>query len=113
MTITAPQRPVMHSSEIRNGAVSYVGLLQETPVELLTGTPTATVTPTGPTLSNLAVSTSTTKINGTDVITGKAVTFKVLGGSAGTEYVVTITASTDTTPAQTLVRKVKYLVRDD
>ena len=113
MTITAPQRPVMHSSETRNGAVSYEGLLQETPAELLTGTPTASVSPSGPSVSNLAVTTETTTINGKDVATGKAVTFRVVGGSAGTEYVVTLTATTDSTPAQTLVRKVKSLVRDD
>lgn len=60
--------------------------------ELLTGTPTITVT--GPTASSPAVSTSPLLINGDTVEAGKAVTFTVSGGSANTTYSIHVSCGT-------------------
>jgi uncharacterized membrane protein len=69
--------------------------------ELLTGVPTVAST-AGLTFANQAVSVAELTINGQDVPIGKAVQFKVDTTSATVgEYTITITASTDSTPAQT------------
>lgn len=87
------------ASEVRNCAVDFSRKLDVG--ESLTGTPTVTISPTGPTLSDKAVNTSALTINGDVVPIGSAVQFKVTGGTAGV-YTITATCGTTATPAQTL-----------
>lgn len=96
----APQAHSKSSTEVRNIAVSFAGKLDSG--ELLTGVPTVTVSPSGPTLANKLVTTTAKTINGASVAAGAAVTFNVTGGTAGVKYTITITVGTDATPAQTL-----------
>ena len=103
-----PQLPVVYSGETRNGACSFANLLDSD--ELLTGTPTVTPSPAGPTISNVAVNTSTLTIDGESVVAGKAVQCKVTGQSAATLYELTFTVSTDATPAQTFKRTRQFWV---
>lgn len=105
ITVTVPR--VKHSSETRNAAVSMSGCLDSG--ETLSGTPT--VAATGITITSPAVSGSALTIDGVSVPAGEAVTFKVAGGTAGTDYTITITVSTSA--SQTIVRKVLLKVSDN
>lgn len=70
--------------------------------ELLTGTVTVTVSPTGPTVSNAAVSTAALTINGRTVIIGQAVQFKITGVTAAATYTCTASVATNSSPAETV-----------
>ena len=107
---TAPERPVAGVGETNNLSVSFVGVLDSG--ELLTGTPTATeVTSSDLTISNVAVNTAALVINDITVAIGKAVQCKVVGQlAASVLYTIKITAATDSTPAQTKIRYVKFKV---
>jgi hypothetical protein len=81
--------------------------------ELLTGTPVvAEVTTSDLTLSNPIVPTADTTVSLLQqmALADKCVQFTVEGGTAGTTYVVRITATTDATYAQTLVQEVQLRV---
>lgn len=108
MTSTAPQIQTMSAAETRLVSVDFSGKLDSG--ELLTGTVTTTVSPTGPTISNAAVNSTTLTINGESVAAGQAVQFKITGVTAATEYVVTLTVATDSTPAETLTGAVAIKV---
>jgi hypothetical protein len=72
----------------------------------LTGTPTvAEQTTSDLTLDDKAVNAATYScaVTGKTVAIGKAIEFTVAGGSAGTDYTVRCTCSTDSSPAETLV----------
>jgi len=105
----AQQVPSKLAAAARNGAISFVNELDST--ELMTGAATITVLPAGPTLSSKAVNTAGLTIDGTTVAAGQALQFHVTGGDAGVTYVVTASANTDATPAQTLVGQVEFRVR--
>ena len=107
---TSPEIRFITSGETRNVAVDMTGKLDSG--ETLTGTPTVTVSPTGPTLSNKAVNTSTLVINGSSVTAGYAIQFKITGATAGTLYTITCTCGTTSTPAQTLVEYVMVQCQD-
>jgi hypothetical protein len=95
--------PQIHSKKVsagRNGAISFDDYLE--PDELLTGTPTVTASPSGLTISNARVSEDELTINERAVAAGRAVQFRVSGGTAGTRYVITATCGTTSDPAQTL-----------
>ena len=98
--ILAPQVHCKSVAEVRLCSVSFDDVLDVG--ELLTGSVTTTVSPAGLTIANEAVSTAILTINGCDVAIGRAIQFKASGGTTMTEYTVTITVSTDSTPAQTL-----------
>ena len=100
--ITAPQTHVKTASEVRTGAVSFDGKLETG--ETLTGTPTCTVTPASgaPTVDNVAVTTAEKTINGDAVATGRALTFRATGGTAGATYNLLFSCGTNSTPAQTV-----------
>ena len=69
----------------------------------MTGTPTITEDTTSDlTLSNKIVSTADLTINDKTVVTGRAVQFRVSGGTAGVTYTISIQVGTDSTPGQTL-----------
>lgn len=103
--LTAYPTRVKAPTEVWNAEVSLAGKLK--PNEVLTGTPT--VSASGLTLSAAAVSTKPLVINGDQVETGKAVLFTVSGGTAATDYVITVTATTST--SQTLVVYCRVNVR--
>ena len=54
--------------------------------------------------------TGTIEVNGLEVSIGKGVLFRVTGGTSCTDYLLTITVTTNSTPAQTLVAKVHLQV---
>ena len=106
--IAADQVPVFAAGDTRNGAVSFADQLDSG--EVLTGTPTIEEqTSSDLTISNAAVSTAVQTINGLSVAIGEAVQFTVSGMTAS-KYTLKITATTDSTPAQTLVRYVQFRV---
>lgn len=100
MTSLAPQRQTMSADETRLVSIDFTDKLDSG--ELLTGTVTVTVDPTGPTLSNKAVSATALTINGRSVIAGQAVQFKITGVTAGETYTCTASVATDSTPAETV-----------
>lgn len=109
---TAPQRHTKSVSEVANVAIDLRGLLDSG--ELFQGTPTITeVTTTDLTLSNKAINGSSLVINGQTCVAGQAVTFRVSGGVAGSEYAINITATTNATPAQTRLVKIRLRVVAD
>lgn len=103
---TSRERQQKTVSEVRNISVSFEGKLDTG--ELLTGTPTITlsspsISPEDITTSNAIVNTSALTINGQTVAIGEAVQFKVSGGTvANSPYTFKISCDTDATPAQTL-----------
>lgn len=107
MSHIAPQVPITYAGATRNVAVSFSNELDTG--ELLTGTPTVVeITSSDLTLGSKAVSTADLEINGETCPTGEAVQFSVSGMVSGTTYKVSITVSTDATPAQTLVTIVEF-----
>lgn len=107
---TAPQRPMAAVGETNNFAVSVAGSLDTD--ESVTGTPTiAEQTTSDLTISNVAVSSSVLTINGESVAVGAAIQFKVLGQlEAKSAYLLKITFTTSSSPAQTKVKYIKFRV---
>ena len=92
MPIPCPELYQMSNGETKNVAVSFDRELRSGVT--LSGTPTITVSPTGPTLSNKVVSTADLTILGKLVLTGRAVQFRIAGAAATAgRYIVTITVS--------------------
>ena len=99
----------MDSGATRNVQVGFLDKLDSG--ELLSGTPTVTVSPTGPTISNVGRNTTALTIDGESHAINQAVTYTITGGTAGVEYTYTVTCATDATPAQTLIGKcVVYVI---
>lgn len=107
---TAPQQPVLVPGEVRLCSVSFDDVLDSG--ESLTGVVTcAEQTTTDLTFANQAVSAASLTINNKTVTAGRAVQFMVSGQLvANSPYVVLITVSTDSTPAQTLKKCIKFQV---
>lgn len=101
MPARASQIPDKHPSETEVGLADFGPSLRSG--ELLTGTPTTSVSPTGPTISNVGVTVAEETIGGVTVAIGEGVIFSIAGGTAETIYDITITATTTGTPARTLV----------
>jgi hypothetical protein len=97
----APQIRTKHPDETRSAAVSFDDVLDSG--ELLTGTPTVTIDPSGPTLSNKRVNTGTIVVDGRSVVAGRGVQFSVAGGTDGERYEITVTCGTDASPSQTVI----------
>lgn len=98
----------MVQGETRNVSHSFAGRLDDG--ELLTGTPLVVeVTTSILTLTNKVVSTAILTINKISVPVGEAVQFKVVASATGT-YTVKITATTDASPAQTLIETIDIVV---
>jgi hypothetical protein len=83
------------------------------PDELITGTPTLAAGASGVTFSGAAVTASEEEILGQLVPAGKAVTFSgnTTAATAG-EYRLLMTASTNSSPAQTRMTRVKVTIID-
>ena len=94
-------------SELVQVQVDFTDALEGS--EVLTGTPTATVSPAGPTVGSKAVNSSTSTVNGRAVAASVAVTFTVTGGTANVDYTVQVaTASaTQTTLMRDLILRVE------
>lgn len=101
MSTKANQVREQNPGETLNHAVDCSGRLASG--ELLTGTPTVSISPTGPTISNAQVNGSTVTINGNSCIAGKAVLFTLAGLTLGTDYTITISCGSNSTPAETIV----------
>jgi hypothetical protein len=110
--ITAAQQPAFATGDVRLCAVSFAAQLDSG--ESLTGTPTvAEQTTSDLIIASVAVSSAALVINGRPVAAGSAVQFKVSGQKAsGLPYKLKITATTNSSPAQTLVRYVQFVVQD-
>lgn len=111
-SISARQPVIKHSGEIIRVPVDFTNLL--TSGVTLTGTPTVAASPSGLTISGVAVNDSAISLPspnaGVTIAIGKAVLFTVAGGTSGTDYVVTVTAVTST--GQTRVITGTLQVRD-
>lgn len=105
------QHYCMQAGSIRTPKISFLSGLDSG--ELLTAdstAPTATVSPSGLTVSSLAINTDAVTINGESHAAGQALIFSVSGGSAGTVYTITLTVYSDATPAQKFVKDIKLTV---
>ena len=111
MSHKAPQIHSKTESEIRNAAYDFTDALEDG--ELLTGTPTVEDPADGLTIDNVRVNTAAIEILGVEVAVGKAVQWRVSGGTAGTTYTLDIEADTDATPAQTLRGEAVLVVEED
>lgn len=98
--VTAPQRHKITAGETRNIAIDCRGKLDSG--ETMTGTPIITISPSGPTLSNKAVNGSTITVNGASCTAGQALQCKVTGCTANTEYTISASCGTTSSPAQTI-----------
>ena len=111
MGATAQQVPSKTESEVVNGAVSFVDVLDKG--ERLTGTPTIDAV-TDLTFANILVSTVILIINNNSVPAGMAVQFSVSGGLAATgTYTIPVVCGTDSIPAQTRRGKLTLTVESD
>lgn len=107
----APQIGTKTVSEVRNSAFDFTDALDDE--ELLTGTPTVEDPAGGLTIDNVRVNTAAIEILGVEVAVGKAVQWRVSGGTAGVTYTLDIEADTDATPAQTLRGEAVLIVEPD
>ncbi len=94
--------------ETRNAGISFDDWFGDD--EVLIGTPTVVASPVGLTITNAQVNTEEVTINGLSVPIGKAVLFTVTGGTSCTDYLLTATCGTNSTPAQTVIGKVRLQV---
>lgn len=110
--IYAPQRPTATPGDVRIGSVSFANQLDSG--ELLTGTPTVVeVTTTDLTITNKVITTTAATINSVSALAGQAVQFLVSGMLvAHSPYTIKITAVSNSTPAQTFVRYVRFDVEN-
>ena len=88
--ITCPQVYCKTPTEVRGVAVDMRGVLTQD--EVLTGTPTITVS--GPSTSAAVVTTTVQTINKASVDVGQAITFTISGGSDATDYSIKVSCST-------------------
>lgn len=96
--LNAPQTHHKAGGETRNPAIDFTGKLDSG--ETLTGTPSVTASPSGLTIANVKVNTTTLTINDASCTAGQAVQFTVAGGTAGVTYTITATCDSTSTPAQ-------------
>lgn len=79
--------------------------------EILTGTPTVVeVGSSDLTISDVGLNAADETIAGRVALVDQAVAFTVAGGTAGEEYTIRITATTDATYAQTLIEQITLRV---
>ena len=88
--LTCQQTYYKTPTEVRNVQVDMQGVLRQG--EVLTGTPTITVT--GPTASSPVVTSTLTLMNGQTVEAGKGITFTISGGTDGTTYAIKVSCGT-------------------
>jgi len=104
MTIKMHQRPVIGVGDVRVVSVDMTDEL-DTGVSL-TGVPTVSVSPAGPTFDNQGINSAAINVLDRSVSSGKAVQFRITGGLVlGTTYTITVTCGTNGTPPETFQRK--------
>jgi len=108
---TARERPTFAVGESNLCSVDMRGVLDDG--ELIDSVSSVAEVPnvgtaTDLTITNEIVSQADLVINGLTVPTGKAVQFLVSGQSLNTDYTLKITFVTDSSPAQTKVKYVKF-----
>lgn len=92
-SVYALETIAIHPNESRLFPVDFTGALDED--ELLTGTPTVSIDPTGPDLSEQAVNTqATTNGQGQAVVAFKSALVRISGVSAPQNYVLSVTCET-------------------
>lgn len=94
----APQIVCMGKSRTKRAAIDLTGQLRDGVT--LTGTPTVTVSPSGPTLTAKTTNAAAIDINGTEVAIAHAVTVLIAGG--GTAGTYTLSVSCATTDSETI-----------
>ncbi len=101
------------AGETVNVLVDFTAVLDQddTINELISSVTSVAAAPSGPTISNSAVTTKARKINGVQVAAGKAISFTVAAGTNGVEY--TLTCTVVTSGSQTRVRKLTLIVTDE
>jgi hypothetical protein len=99
MSLENTAQPTLYKTPAakRNVTVSFVNELEDG--DLLTGTPTITVSPSGPTLSAAIVNTASKHIEIPDkehwAKPGQAVQFSVAGGTAAVTYTISVQCNTE------------------
>lgn len=101
MPARAKQIEDKHPSETDVGLADFGPSLRSG--ELLATLSSISVSPTGPTISNAGITATDETIQGITVTAGEGIIFSVAGGTDGTSYDITVTVTTDGTPARTLV----------
>lgn len=92
-SLSSRQKFVKTPSEVRNVRVGFKDMLDSG--ELLTGTVTLAVSPTGLSTASAAVNVATLTLDDESYLAGQAVTFTISSGTAGVVYEISITVSTD------------------
>lgn len=110
MPTLAMQRPTKAAGAVRNAIIDYTDELDTGDTgELLVDPTVAEVTTEDLTIESVAVNTGTKNCLGETVAVGKAVQFRVSGGTKGRVYTLRVTVDTDATPAQTFVDDFQFL----
>ena len=111
---TCPQIYSKFASEVLNCAIDFSGRLEKDSsgalLELLTGTPTVTLSSSVIDVSSIGVSTGAMVVLGSTVSAAAAVKFSVSAGTAGESYLFTVTAGTNSSPTQTLIETLQINV---
>lgn len=94
MTSIAQQVRTKTSAEVRVATFGFAVKLGDSGA-LLSGTPTITVSPSGPTIGTVTKNASAITVNGIAHAANQAAQATVTGGTAGTLYLLTCTAVTD------------------
>lgn len=100
MPVKAPQRHEVSVQEVVNISVDFQGMMDanQSPIELLTGTPTVTEygSPQVLTLGGKQVNSSTITVNGATCLAGQAVQFTcdASGATPGQVYIIDIVCGT-------------------
>lgn len=90
ITSTETRRPCLSFDNDLPGGVTIASVV------------TSSVSPTGPTLDNVAATTAAYTIGGDTCPTGRGVRFRFTGGTAGTTYTVFVRVTTSESPADTV-----------
>jgi hypothetical protein len=110
LSVSAVRPKVKHPAESILFGVDFTRLLVSG--ETLSGVTSVAAAPTGPTISSLAVNAAPfDNDDGATVAVGKGAQFRVAGGSAGTDYSLTVTVTT--TAGNTRVAVCLLQVRDN
>lgn len=107
--ITSPDTHYKEAGETRNIAVSFADVLDKDNSINETISSITSVSASSGTASSSAITTVPRIINGRETAPGKAITFKLAGGSNGTA--ITVTCTVVTSGGQTIVRKLTVEVQ--
>lgn len=108
---TCPQIAYKLAAEVIYGYIDFTPRLRGAElINTSTAGMSVASTPSGLTTSLVQATTLALTINGSTVVAAAALQFKITGGSAGTDYLLTASVVTDSTFAQTLVEVVKLKV---